>query len=65
MATQTYWDIEGGVRLSGVVQVRGGKNSAPKHVVAALLTEEPCILSNVPRVCDVAWALDVCQALGS
>jgi UDP-N-acetylglucosamine 1-carboxyvinyltransferase len=65
MATQTYWDIEGGVRLSGVVQVRGGKNSAPKHVVAALLTEEPCILSNVPRVGDVAWALDVCQALGS
>jgi len=65
MTNQPYWDIEGGVRLNGTVQVRGGKNSAPKHVVAALLTEEPCILSNVPRVGDVAWALDVCEALGS
>lgn len=65
MADGPFWDIEGGVRLSGVVQVRGGKNSAPKHVVAALLTDEPCILSNVPRVGDVAWALDVCRALGS
>ncbi len=65
MASQLYWDIEGGARLNGTIQVRGGKNSAPKHVVAALLTDEPCILSNVPRVGDVAWALDVCQALGS
>jgi UDP-N-acetylglucosamine 1-carboxyvinyltransferase len=65
MAKQPYWDIEGGARLSGVVHVRGGKNSAPKHVVAALLTEEPCILSNVPRVGDVAWALDAAEALGS
>jgi len=65
MTQQPYWDIEGGVRLSGAVQVRGGKNSAPKHVVASLLTEEPCILSNVPRVGDVVWALDVCEALGA
>jgi UDP-N-acetylglucosamine 1-carboxyvinyltransferase len=65
MTNQPYWDLEGGARLSGTVRVRGGKNSAPKHVVASLLTDEPCILSNVPRVGDVAWALDVCEALGS
>ena len=65
MTQHSYWDVDGGVALNGAVQVRGGKNSAPKLLVASLLTDEPCILTNVPQVGDVAWALDVCQALGS
>ncbi|MGQ9730017.1 MAG: UDP-N-acetylglucosamine 1-carboxyvinyltransferase [Candidatus Zipacnadales bacterium] len=65
MTKQLYWDIEGGTRLNGVVHVRGGKNAAPKHAVASLLTDEPCILSNVPRVGDVKWTLDVLEALGT
>ncbi len=65
MTQQLYWTVEGGVRLRGAIEVRGGKNSAPKQIVASLLTDQPCILSNVPKIGDVAWALDVCQALGS
>lgn len=65
MTEQAHWTIQGGVRLGGAIEVRGGKNSAPKQIVASLLTDEPCILSNVPRIGDVTWALDVCQALGS
>jgi UDP-N-acetylglucosamine 1-carboxyvinyltransferase len=65
MTQQAHWTIQGGVRLCGTIEVRGGKNSAPKQIVASLLTKEPCTLSNVPRIGDVAWALDVCQALGS
>lgn len=65
MTEQRYWTVEGGVRLQGAIEVRGGKNSAPKQIVASLLTDEPCTLSNVPKIGDVTWALDVCQALGS
>jgi UDP-N-acetylglucosamine 1-carboxyvinyltransferase len=65
MIEQTHWTIEGGARLAGTIEVRGGKNSAPKQIVASLLTDQPCTLSNVPKIGDVHWALDVCQALGS
>lgn len=65
MTDQAYWEIEGGVRLRGTVHVRGGKNSAPKDIVASLLTDEPCTLTNVPRIGDVTWTLDVCRCLGS
>jgi len=65
MTQQQYWDVEGGVRLDGEVLVRGGKNSAPKLIVASLLSDEPSIISNVPHVGDVSWTLDVCRALGS
>jgi UDP-N-acetylglucosamine 1-carboxyvinyltransferase len=65
MADQPYWEIEGGARLRGEIHVRGGKNSAPKDIVASLLTSEPCTLTNVPRIGDVAWTLDVCRCLGS
>ncbi len=65
MTQQAHWTIQGGVNLRGAIEVRGGKNSAPKQIVASLLTDEPCTLSNVPKIGDVTWALDVCQALGS
>ncbi len=65
MSDQTCWEIEGGVSLCGAIRVGGAKNSAPKDIVASLLTDEPCILTNVPRVGDVDWTLDVCRCLGS
>ena len=33
--------LTGGVPLGGTVRVRGSKNSVPKLMVAALLTEDP------------------------
>src|SRR5207237_3853235 len=45
--------IEGGHRLSGTVEVEGNKNSALPLLAACLLTEEECVLSNVPRIGDV------------
>ncbi len=45
--------IEGGHRLSGVVDVEGNKNAALPLMAATLLTTEPCVLTNVPRIVDV------------
>ncbi len=45
--------IDGGVRLEGEIRVSGAKNAALPILCAALLTPEPLVLSNVPRLNDV------------
>jgi UDP-N-acetylglucosamine 1-carboxyvinyltransferase len=45
--------IEGGRRLSGTVEVEGNKNAALPLLAACLLTQEECVLHNVPRIGDV------------
>src|ERR671918_2532115 len=45
--------IEGGRRLSGRVAVEGNKNAALPLIAACLLTDEECVLHNVPRIADV------------
>ncbi|MBT6441085.1 MAG: UDP-N-acetylglucosamine 1-carboxyvinyltransferase [Alphaproteobacteria bacterium] len=45
--------ISGGRRLAGEVTIRGAKNAALPLMVAALLTEEPLILTNMPHLADI------------
>ena len=45
--------IEGGAALGGDVRVSGAKNAALPILCAALLTDEPLALANVPRLNDV------------
>ena len=45
--------IEGGYRLHGTVAVEGNKNAALPLLAACLLTEDECVLTNVPRIGDV------------
>src|SRR5215212_5735422 len=45
--------IEGGRRLSGTIEVEGNKNAALPLLAACLLTDEECVLTNVPRIGDV------------
>ena len=45
--------IEGGRPLAGEVRVSGAKNAALPILCAALLTPEPLVLTNVPRLNDV------------
>ena len=45
--------IEGGHRLHGRLDVEGNKNAALPLIAACLLTEEECVLHNVPRIADV------------
>lgn len=45
--------IHGGRRLDGRVDVEGNKNAALPIMAACLLTDQPCVLTNVPRIADV------------
>ncbi len=57
--------IEGGRRLSGRVAVEGNKNSALPLMAACLLTPEECVITNVPRIRDVAVLADLLTGLGA
>ncbi|CAN5883191.1 UDP-N-acetylglucosamine 1-carboxyvinyltransferase [soil metagenome] len=57
--------VEGGRRLSGKLTVEGNKNSALPLIAACLLTQEPCVIENVPRIRDVQVLLDLLQGLGA
>ncbi len=57
--------LKGGRRLSGRVAVEGNKNSALPLIAACLLTDQPCELSNVPRIRDVEVLLEILAGLGA
>lgn len=56
--------IRGGRPLHGEVRVSGAKNAALPELCAALLTEEPVLLRNVPRLQDVATMLKLIRNMG-
>ena len=45
--------IEGKRRLSGRIEVEGNKNAALPLLAACVLTDQECVLTNVPRIGDV------------
>ena len=48
-----YFKIKGGNPLNGSVTIRGAKNSILELMPASLLTDEPVIIHNVPRLSDI------------
>src|SRR3954447_14147073 len=57
--------IEGGQPLGGRVRAAGNKNGALSVLAACLLTSEPVVLSNVPRIRDVETMIALVSALGA
>jgi UDP-N-acetylglucosamine 1-carboxyvinyltransferase len=57
--------IQGGALLQGTVRTSGAKNSVLPILAAALLTDEPLELENVPDLSDVRTMLDIVAALGA
>ena len=56
--------IDGGHPLRGEIRVSGAKNSALVLMTAALLTEEPVELCNVPALTDIAGMCSILESLG-
>ena len=56
--------IRGGRPLNGEVLISGAKNEALPELCASLLTAEPVILRNVPRLQDVATMLKLIGNMG-
>ncbi|TMB62321.1 MAG: UDP-N-acetylglucosamine 1-carboxyvinyltransferase [Chloroflexi bacterium] len=57
--------VEGGTPLRGEITPAGNKNEALPCIAAALLTDEPVTLRNVPRIRDVRNMLEIASALGA
>ncbi|MBN9587452.1 MAG: UDP-N-acetylglucosamine 1-carboxyvinyltransferase [Alphaproteobacteria bacterium] len=56
--------IRGGHRLSGEIPISGAKNAALKLMAASILTAEPLILANVPRLADVRAMAELLMSFG-
>jgi hypothetical protein len=57
--------VEGGHRLSGSIEPSGNKNAALPIIAAALLTDQPVHLSNVPRIRDTETLVDLIRSVGA
>jgi UDP-N-acetylglucosamine 1-carboxyvinyltransferase len=57
--------IEGGRPLNGRVRASGNKNGVLPILAGCLLTEEPVLLSNVPRIRDVETMMGLLRSLGA
>ncbi len=60
----SYYRIQGGVPLKGEVEPIPNKNSILKLIPAALLTDEPVVIHNVPDSTDVRLMLKIVRQLG-
>lgn len=57
--------INGGKPLKGEVRISGAKNAAVAILPAVLLSDEPCVIENLPNISDVATILKAMHALGA
>lgn len=57
--------IRGGEPLLGTIRVSGAKNAALPCMAAALLTDEPIILENIPQVRDIETTRSLLAAMGA
>ncbi|NQT07049.1 MAG: UDP-N-acetylglucosamine 1-carboxyvinyltransferase [Candidatus Omnitrophica bacterium] len=56
--------IEGSRPLRGEVKISGAKNSCLPILAATLLTDDKCVIKNVPALGDVSTMLNILRSLG-
>ena len=57
--------IQGGIPLSGEVEISGYKNAAGAVLSATLLSETPSIIDNLPQVTDVLDQIEILKQMGA
>ena len=57
--------VEGGHKLRGAIEPSGNKNAALPIIAAALLTEQPVTLENVPRIRDTETLVELIRSVGA
>jgi len=57
--------VEGSHRLKGTIEPSGNKNAALPIIAAALLTEHPVMLNNVPRIRDTETLVELIRSVGA
>ena len=59
------FEIIGGKKLAGTIEVRGSKNATTPILAATLLTKEECIISNIPLIEDVFRMIEILESMGA
>ncbi len=57
--------INGGKPLTGEIEVSGMKNSAVAIIFGTILTEDKCVIENLPNISDVTHSLAILQSVGA
>ncbi len=57
--------IKGPAKLNGEIAVRGAKNAALKILPAALLSDQPLTVRNLPKIEDISRAQELLKSLGA
>lgn len=57
--------IRGGRRLTGEVEISGAKNAAVAIIPAVILSDQPCVIENVPAISDVNICLRILREMGA
>lgn len=50
--------------MGGEVKIQGGKNSAMKHVITPFLTDDDCVIKNVPDISSIKNLLEIVRIHG-
>ena len=59
------YQIRGGHRLHGTIEISGAKNAAVAILPAALLVDGVCRIENIPQISDVTLILQILRELGA
>ena len=57
--------VNGGKPLNGSIEVSGMKNAALPVLFATILTEDVCVIENIPEIDDVTLTLDILRKMGA
>lgn len=58
-----YFEIQGGKKLSGTIDVRGSKNATTPILAATVLTSGECVISNIPLIEDVYRMIEILESM--
>lgn len=59
------FEIKGGKKLSGKIKIAGNKNAVLPIMAACLLTDQTCVLKNVPQIKDVDVMIKLLEIAGA
>lgn len=57
--------VKGGGKLSGDVTISGAKNAIVAILPTTILSDEPCVIENIPNISDVNITLQIMSEMGA
>lgn len=57
--------VKGGDKLSGEVTISGAKNAIVAILPTTILSDEPCVIENIPNISDVNITLQIMSEMGA